>query len=243
MNSGEFLLRGLWREDEVEVHWMPEIVRSTTPFIEAEIARKWETLVATRQYVYDGRLCRLIGYTADAGRVTLTAGPTSYREYHGTHAQRELDDSQRANPLSVCCVVHTADDKLIVGQRSDVIAESVGLWHVVGGHVEADRHLEDSRLWPFEAMRDELSEELGLAPDGIEEMRCMGLTRPEDTLKPELMFYAKTRSNASTLRHDMEHIRIAGIHATASAAHEFASTRLMVAAGRACLRAYADILD
>lgn len=243
MNIGEFLFRGLWREDEVEVLWMPEIVRSTTPFIEAEIARKWETLVASRRYIYDGRLCRLIGYTADAGRVTMTVGPTSYREYHGTHAQTGIDDSQRANPLSVCCVVHTVDDRLIVGRRSDGIAESAGLWHVVGGHVEADRHMDDARLRPFQAMRDELAEELGLAPDSIFEMRCMGLTRPEDTLKPELMFYAKASCKASAIRRDLEHVQIVGIPAAAHAVHEFASTRLMVAAGRACLKAYADILD
>jgi 8-oxo-dGTP pyrophosphatase MutT (NUDIX family) len=243
MNVGEFLFRGLWREDEVDVRWMPEIVRATTPFIEAEITRKWESLVAERRFVYDGRLCRLIGYTADAGRVGMTTGPTSYREYHGTRGQMNLDDSQRANPLCVCCVAHTSDDKLLLGRRSDAMAESAGLWHVVGGHIEADRHRDNLRLLPFQAMRDELSEELGVDAGDIVDLRCMGLTRPEDTLKPELLFYAVLRRRASDLRPDIEHVQLLPIDATAPAARRFAEERLMVAAGRACLRAYADILE
>lgn len=149
MNKGDFLFRGIWREDEIEIVWRPELLRDTTPQIEAEIARRWEVLLSTKRYVFDGRLCRLIGYSAGAGGVVMTAGPTSYREYHGTNPRADIEDSQRANPLAVCCGVHTSDSKVVVLRRSAGLPESAQRWHVIGGHVEADTHVKDNRVLPF----------------------------------------------------------------------------------------------
>lgn len=92
-------------------------------------------------------------------------------------------------------------------------------------------------------MRDELKEELGLDAARILDMRCIGLTRPEDTLKPELMFYARVNAKARDLRGDWEHDAMQGLQAERDALLHFARKYPMASSGRACLEAYAGILE
>jgi 8-oxo-dGTP pyrophosphatase MutT (NUDIX family) len=214
----------------------------TTPDIEASIAAQWAELVSTGRYFYDGQLCRLVDYRASEEGIVLTTAPTSYREYHGTHKIPALDDSHRANPLCACAVVHTADDKLVLGRRSQTLGESCGLWHVIGGHLEAGKHVSRGRALPGAAIRDELEEELGVSAASIRDLVCLGLSRPEDTLKPELLYYARVGIEFSEVRPDREHTHLEPVEARRAACLDFAEKHAMVSSGRACLKAYAQML-
>lgn len=241
MEIGAFLARGVWTEEQIEVSWRPELRRLTTPEIEAHIEKEWKHLTSLPQEVFNGKLCRVTAYRASENGISITAAPTTYREYRGTHTI-DIGDAYRANPLCVCAAVHTADDKLVLGHRSAACGESRGLWHVTGGHVESERHLEGDRIFPARAMRDEMEEELGIAADAIREMRCVGFSRPKDTLKPELLYYARVDLEFAALRPDHEHSELEPIAATRESCFAFLESRDMVLSGRACLEACAGLL-
>ncbi len=241
MQIGDFLARGIWTEDRIEIEWRPELRRLTTPEIEVNIEREWTRLLSSGLEIFDGQLCRVTAYRASASGITLTAAPTTYREYRGTN-KIDISDAYRANPLCVCAVVHTADDKLVLGHRGVSCGESGGLWHVPGGHVESGKHVAGDRVLPGLAMRDELEEELGIPPGAISEMRCVGLSRPEETLKPELLYYARVDLEFDALCPNHEHSVLEPVAATRAGCLNFLGTRAMVRSGRACLEACASLL-
>lgn len=241
MQVGDFLARGIWTEDRIEIEWRPELRRLTTPEIEANIEREWTRITTAQRGIYDGQLCRIAAYRASRDSISLTAAPTTYREYRGTN-KIEIDDGYRANPLCVCAVVHTADGKLVLGQRSETSGESHRLWHVPGGHLESGKHVVGNRALPGLAMREELDEELGIPPGAIREMLCVGLSRPEDTLKPELLYYTRVDLEFAALRPNHEHSALEAVAATREGCLAFVSGRSMVMSGRACLEACASLL-
>ncbi len=242
MKIGEILFQGEWTEDQVLARWDASLARCSTPEIDAEIERRWAEWTAKQPRAFDGALVRAASVDYSPERIELCCGPAGYRDYVGTHAFPGAVDEHRANPLSVCCAVRTADARIVVGLRSGTV-ESPGKWHVVAGHVERERHVRGGRVLPFDTVRDELREELGIAAADIEELICTGMTRAPVALKPELTFFARVSLTMDQLRIDDEHARIAGIPASPASIEQFLATHDVTAPGRACLRSCAPALE
>jgi 8-oxo-dGTP pyrophosphatase MutT (NUDIX family) len=146
--------------------------------------------------LYNSALFRLYDYEAFDKSLSLSLSNTTYREYVGTrdplyhaaHAQTEL-----ANALAVCAVVHTDDGKILIEKRvgTDVYA---GRYHVVGGFADREKDLDGPHFDPFGAIAREVCEETGLKLPKSSFV-CTGLVYDVLTPHPELCF--STRSTDS----------------------------------------------
>jgi 8-oxo-dGTP pyrophosphatase MutT (NUDIX family) len=141
-------------------------------------------------------LCRLIDSRVEAGRLHLTLGPTDYRDMLGTEEclpeiVARFGHECLANALAACCVLVSRDGDIVLGRRSRNIAAG-GYLHVCAGHVEPRGHENgDGVPWPFNSVRVEAHEELGLSAERLLSLTCNGLARIRPTLKAELGFSAE----------------------------------------------------
>lgn len=180
---------------QVVSEWRDE-PRSTTPAVEAVIARIWEAEQAVAELggrrLFNGKLIRLIESRADANTLTLVLGPTDYRDFLGTNLYHLRDLAASSPPaladaLGVSAVVVTRDGFLVLGRRSDRVHFHSGYLHPFGGMVEeADRR--GAAFDVFGAILRELGEELGVRADEIAEIHLLGLVRDRAIRQPELCF-------------------------------------------------------
>lgn len=177
--------------------------------IEQVWSEKFKEAIQKGKSLFAGPQYRLSSYgILEDGRIRLELGPTDYREFIGTNVEAGKDpeymtallqrgkerhndeDAYFSNTLAVCSVVETSDGKIVVGLRSDKVAEYPRCWHTVGGHPNPV-HYQPTKADLFDAMAREVTGELGIDYDEIENMRLIGLVRNSRTRKPELLFQSK----------------------------------------------------
>ncbi len=146
---------------------------------------------AAGRHLFDGPMCRLIDWRIADGRLALTLGAVSYREFMGTNATRanvryRYGPEVMANPLGVSAAVVTDDGFLLLGRRSRQVALYAERIHPIGGIVEPPEP-PGTPPDPFMAMAKEIEEELGLSPaPGV--AACLGIVRDKHTVQPEMIF-------------------------------------------------------
>jgi len=185
-----------YSEAQIAQSWTDE-PRPTTPAIEAEIRRTWEAELAVRQqlsgHLYDGQLVRVHSMQAGESTLSLTFGPTCYREFLGTNlcgsaAVRQAGSNFLANPLGVSATVITRDGYLAYGRRSEFVAFHAGYVHTFGGMLEDVDRQADRRYGLFDCIRREVCEELGLRPPQLGDIRHVGFVRDLALQQPEMLF-------------------------------------------------------
>jgi len=200
-DCGTFFLDvvGAFGPQDVTIEWSEER-RATNEEVERLIDQAWELAVwqarKAGQNLFNGQLCRLIRYAAEADRLVLTLGRVSFKEFVGTNQTqanvRYLHGPEvLADPLGVSGTLRTQDGFLILGRRSHRVVQYAGRIHPIGGSVEpreagagAGGGLPD----PFETILRELQEETAVAPEKVTDRTLLGLVRDKHTVQPELVF-------------------------------------------------------
>ena len=207
-DCGAFFLDvvGCYARDHVRVEWTDR-GRPTNPQIEQIIEETWASQTQhadqTQRLLYNGRLCRLIEYSADNDRMTLTLGPVSFKEFlgtNGTHAHlRYLHGPDiLADPLGVSAAVVTRDQFILLGRRSRQVALYAGRVHPIGGIVEPPA--EACPVDPFRTLIEEVAEETGISPEQTAPPCCLGLIRDKHTVQPELIFELEVHCDMPSIR-------------------------------------------
>jgi 8-oxo-dGTP pyrophosphatase MutT (NUDIX family) len=205
-----------------------DALRPTTPAIEECIARTWETELAlareSERMLYNGDLVRLVQARVTPAQLHLELGPTCYRDFLGTNLHHAATVSRTgeqhlANPLGISSTVITRDGFLVFGRRSARVAFHAGHLHTFGGLLEASDRDADGRFDVFGAAIRELTEELGVRKDEIDEIIVAGLVRDRNILQPELLFEATLNLSRAELTArfdptlpDQEHTRLEFVH-------------------------------
>lgn len=221
----EFVQR--FTKDQLSQNWNAT-PRPSTPAIEEGIARTWETELAlgheSQRMLYNGDLIRLVESRVTPAQLHLELGPTCYRDFLGTNLHHAATVSRTgeqhlANPLGISSTVITRDGFLAFGRRSGRVAFHGGHLHTFGGLLEPSDRDAEGRLDVFMAAIRELTEELAIRKDEIDEIIIAGLVRDRCILQPELLFEATlTLSRAElTARFDptapnQEHTRLEFVH-------------------------------
>ncbi len=183
-------------EAHIAQTWSDE-PRPTTPAIEAEIARTWEAELAITQerggHLYNGKLLRVRSMNAGESTLSLSLGPTNYRDFLGTNLCGSAPAFQAggnflANALGVSATVITRDGYLAYGRRSDLVAFHAGFVHSFGGMVEENDRYEDGRYGLFDCIKREVCEELGLRLGQLSEVQHVGFVRDLALQQPEMLF-------------------------------------------------------
>ncbi|WP_376793539.1 NUDIX hydrolase [Thermogemmatispora sp.] len=196
MREFQILVRGCFDAERLVVSYDESLRMPRTPSdedcIEACWRQKTQEMEQRRAVLYDSPLYRLADWEVRLdGRLYLTLGLTSYKEYV---ASREASFAQGrgrrelSNPLAVCSVIETADGQLLLDRRRGVDVYE-GRYHVIGGFCESERDRDNAgRPDLFGAIRREIGEETGLRRDDIARQLCLGLVYDLVTPHPELCF-------------------------------------------------------
>lgn len=227
-----FHAAGDWSADELVVH-RSTIPRPTTAEIELMIEAAWEGALARPGIkLFNGQMCRLESWREEGGKLHLTLGQTTYREFLGTNlAHPELAEAHSpahlANPVGVSPALLTADNFLMMGRRNASVAYYPNRIHPFAGALDP----EDAD--PFEAIRRELNEELGFNSADIAEMRCTGIAEDLSIRQPELIFYVRstrTRAEIEAALDPTEHDTTWHLPATAECVNQLLADSLKTSA-------------
>ncbi len=97
-----------------------------------------------------------------------------------------------ASPIGNCAIVESSDNKIALIKRADGMHEYPGFYDTPGGHANPSKHSSDSK-GQFDAIKDEVSEEIKIPRESIEEAYLIGImVNLENFRKPDLLFYLKT---------------------------------------------------
>ncbi|QBD80532.1 NUDIX hydrolase [Ktedonosporobacter rubrisoli] len=207
----EVIARGLYRPQQFIIEYRPELRMPLTPDIQAWMDEQWtQKLARARQdgtLLFDAPLFRFIEAQAGADdTLHLTLGETSYKQYVTTRMPAFAQGRARqelGNALSVCSVVETSDDYILLDKRQGVDVY-VGRYHVIGGFFERERDMA-AQPDPFGAMRREIREETGVQAEDISEQYCLGVVYDLATPHAELCFLTRLHiSLAEVLKREPE---------------------------------------
>jgi 8-oxo-dGTP pyrophosphatase MutT (NUDIX family) len=157
------------------------------------IDRAWqETNARPGVHLFDGPMCRLESWQAEADRLRLTLSRTTYKRFLGTNLTHpDLADrfgrEVLANPVGVSPALLTADNFLMMGRRNATVAYYPERIHPFAGALDPD----DTD--PFAAVRRELREELAFADEDVADIHLTGIAEDLSIRQPELIFLARTR--------------------------------------------------
>lgn len=164
----EVLARGLFGRTDVSVEYRPgRFFRE--PAAGGLIDRAWRTYRDASERagiaVYNGALFRLDAFRTVDGRLLLELSDTDFRECIGTASvefRSLFPGLPPANPLAASVALVTSDGKIVVEKRSRVDSRRRP-YHVIAGYMERER--DGSEPHPFDTLRREVREELGLDLD------------------------------------------------------------------------------
>lgn len=91
----------------------------------------------TESEFYNGPLIRLRDYEVNEGTLNVDIQNTNYFTHAGTRERFELGKENRADPLSVGAVVRTADNHIVLGEKSGLVELGEGEYQLAGaGFIE-----------------------------------------------------------------------------------------------------------
>ena len=196
---------GDWTADQIEIRQVPS-TRQIMPVVEASIETIWQQ-VAGRKGVnlFDGPMCRLESWHAEAHRLQLTLSETSYKPFLGTnlhqpHLADQYGNQILANPVGMSPALETADGWLMMGRRNATVAYYPEKVHPFAGALEPkDAHD------VMAGVQRELAEELGFTAADVKLIRCTGIAEDISIRQPELIFRVETYRTKDEIEQSLDH--------------------------------------
>lgn len=235
----QFRCVGDWLPEAVTCRWVSSSFDPPADVLE-HIELAWKEAQNQRGVLlFDGPMCRLESFEADAGRLELVVSRTSYKAFVGTNLRHpEIADKYGAgclaNALGISCALVSADDYLLLGRRNARVAYYPGRIHPFAGAMEPGE-----RLDIFVEARRELSEELRFSAGDIGEMRCMGLVEDKALRQPEIICLVRSKLSRAEIEAKVEAAEHEGVFAVRLGADELRdalqSTPLLTPVGRAAI--------
>jgi len=104
-----------------------------------------------------------------------------------------------ASPIGNCAIVESSDGKIALIKRAEDVHEYPGFYDMPGGHANPLKHSFDAK-GQFDAIKDEVSEEIRIPRESIEESYLIGISQNKENFrKPDLSFYLRTGLHSSKM--------------------------------------------
>lgn len=169
----------------------------------ASVNRVWaEALTQRGVDLFDGPLCRLEKLAVDHAGLHLHLSPTSYRIFIGTNGRHPQWAEARgrqvmADALGTSVALRSSDGVLVFGRRSQRVALYPGLAHPFGGTMEPPP--DGAGIDLLGEMRRELTEEVGITPNDLSDLRAIAVIEDRRLRQPELIYAAQTSLTADAI--------------------------------------------
>lgn len=224
----DFLHRGAYWSFDVELLVNPKrktYLKATRELIEAA----WEQMQDNpEQKLFNSRVLSYEGWKIFQEILRIKTRVTDYKSFYGTNIcnAQALAPDQMANALAVCAVIVSSDEAILMGKRTQQVAESQNQWHVIGGTLQAPWGSSEyrgklgdynvvkahSNNHPSNHVFREIKEELGLDTRYLYTPTCLGIGINLLINKPELILVIEAECTASELRECAMHAIIQGEH-------------------------------
>ena len=154
--------------------------------INQKITSYWKEVKKKNDKIFNGKVFSYINSHIKGENIIITIMETDFMAYTGTNLNPHFDgtDDEMANVLGITVILHTSDDKFLMGKRSKLVSEGQNMWHTIGGNL-------DSTDISGNMLR-ELEEEVNITADTIERFLIIGLVKNCRSHRLEMLFYAKT---------------------------------------------------
>jgi hypothetical protein len=154
--------------------------------------------------VFNGDLAGLQSWGTASNCLNLELCLTDYKTFHFAKENPATRRNQiirynLACAIGVSVVLKSADDRLLLIERSQTVGESPGLLDVIGGHIDPSLHERNGIPDPFIAISAEIAEETGLEADKQGPATCFGLIEAAPLQKPELLFQMHVQQAAKEI--------------------------------------------
>lgn len=186
------------------------------PEVEKLVEERWEEELKRNPHLTPGPLLVgdvsiIPGVNDDDKQLKLTCGTSNYKNFMGTTHQSVaplIDERYWHRAIGVMSVTYTVDDYIMLGVRSPKID-----WGLLRHVVPAGR-LKPSERDPFSGIIAEYDEELGIKPEEIEHLVCMGVVADETwgRLNYEFVFFGSVRLTAAEVVERAKSAKSAGEH-------------------------------
>lgn len=237
MQDMPYLARGSWTRGHLSTRMVPSTFQ-LNPEQQQVVESAWAAACATPgRHLFDGPLCRLESVTSTPDHLHLNLSITSYKWFYGTNGEHP-EWPIRADGVGTSAVLVTGDGWLLFGKRAASMAFYPGWAHPFGGCLEPSDSLD-----LLHEMERELTEEIGLQPNEINDLRCLGLVRTPRLEQPELLYFAPTHVSRRTLEQRLdqtEHSACWGVRAEATAVHTALQGDDLTPVTRAVLRRFLE---
>ena len=195
----KILARGVWEEDSVTVNFDKEFVPKISEEIRVAALARLLTRKEASPALFNGeaRHLHMIQEKTDGSVLDLALGPITYAVYDICRKEfiEEFGWEVEDLPIGVgmSATVITSDSKIIMHKRSQAV-DFPGITALPGGILDENN--------PFNHVRKELWEELGIESDEIEKLLLLGISyRREQRLANELNFFSRISiSSAEIMR-------------------------------------------
>ena len=192
---------GNYPPGSVRAKWVADS-RPRVPQIEAAIEAVWKE-ASRRLKLFDGPICRLESFQAGS-TLDINLSITSYKIFFGTNLANSqfaklYGPATLANGIGVSSIVLSRDGFILMGRRSESVAQYPLRAHTFGGTLEPHDPLD-----VFAEARRELIEELGIDDRDIESIACIGLVEDTTLHQPELIFAARIGRSVAQLEQSLD---------------------------------------
>ena len=189
-----------WAPEQLRSLWRPSGLRHT-PDQQAAIAAAWQQATSRPGVnLFDGGLCRLEDFTADAQGAIVGLSPTGYQAFIGsncTHPEwAEIHGhGALADALGTSVALLSSDGWAVFGRRGPHLALYPNLPHPVGGTLEIGDGVTPVDI--TEELLREVREEVGLDDRDFLDVRILALSEDRRFRQPEMVWLVQTgRSRA-----------------------------------------------
>lgn len=160
--------------------------------LQACVESVWAEELARNPKATPGKLLVAAGLEEANGKLLLRCGPSDYRNFMGTTSPEGVPEEYRHRAIGMLAVTTTTDGYVMLGVRSPAID-----WPLLRHVVPAGR-LQPIELDPYTGVRAEFHEELGLNPDDVVGLTCIGVVADQTLgrLNYEFVFRARTSLTA-----------------------------------------------
>ncbi len=204
----EILAQGCYGPEQLVIDYQPSLSMPKTPAMQTWMDTLWEERLSqarrNQTRLFDTPLFRLVDVTSSPAQLSLLLGDTTYKEYVTTRVPEFTQHHQLAelgNALSVCSVVETSDQHILLDRRQGVDVY-VGRYHVIGGFFERELDRTGIQPDPFAAMRREIREETGIQAADILSQHCLGAVYDLATPHGELCFLTRLHIPLSVVQQE-----------------------------------------
>ena len=161
----------------------------------------WKNVTKENPYIYNGDLVGIKQHQTAQNRLEVQVCKSTYKEFIGTRDSfyvKKFGMKNIANPLSVCALIITSDDKIVLGKRSKFVDLSKLKLTIPSGWIDPSKDLKFNKIDAFEVIKRETGEELGIYQNELT-LKCLGLVFNRMFNHSFIPFWGITKLDSSTI--------------------------------------------